>query len=124
MTLSLDGRTLSLEEIGRVAGNLSAKVALAPEAASKMMASRAFIEERIMSGEPVYGVTTGFGRLADVTIAPEERATLQHNLVRSHASGMGDPLDRLAVRALILLRANALARGHSGCRVVVVERLI
>jgi len=124
MTLSLDGRTLSLEEIGRVAADVSFEVALAPEAASRMIASRRFIEERVASGEPVYGVTTGFGRLADVTIAPDDRTTLQHNLVRSHASGMGDPLDRPAVRALMLLRANALARGNSGCRVVVVERLI
>ena len=124
MTLSLDGRTLSLEDIEAVSTDLSVVVSLAPEAATKMMESRAFIEERILSGEPVYGVTTGFGRLADVTIAADERTALQHNLVRSHASGMGDPLDRPAVRAMMLLRANALARGHSGCRVDVVERLI
>jgi histidine ammonia-lyase len=72
----------------------------------------------------VYGVTTGFGRLADVAIPPEDRTALQHNLVRSHASGVGAPMDRTAVRALMLLRANALARGHSGCRVVLVERLL
>lgn len=124
MSLTLDGRTLRLEEVERVATDLSAEVSLAPEAADRMRASRDFIEERVSSGEPVYGVTTGFGRLADVMIEPGQRAALQRNLVRSHASGMGSPLDRHSVRALMLLRANALACGHSGCRVAVVDGLI
>lgn len=120
----LDGRSLSLEDVRRVALGPETKVGLSKEAAARMADSRGFIERLVSSGEPVYGVTTGFGRLADVTIPPEHRTTLQHNLVRSHASGMGEPMDREAVRALILLRANALARGHSGCRVVLVERLL
>jgi histidine ammonia-lyase len=99
-------------------------VSLSPEAVARMSDSRRLIESLVNSGETVYGVTTGFGRLADVTIAPEQRVMLQHNLVRSHASGMGARMDREAVRALMLLRANALARGHSGCRVVLVERLL
>ncbi len=119
-----DGRTLSLEDVERVAEDLSVRVTLDGAAARRMEASRAVVEERVDSGEAVYGVTTGFGRLADVTIAPGQRGALQENLVRSHASGVGEPLKRPAVRALMLLRANALARGYSGCRVVVVERLL
>ncbi len=124
MTIRLDGRTLALEDVLRVADDPELRVALDANAIERMRASRAFIEERVLSGEPVYGVTTGFGRLADVTIAPDERTALQHNLVRSHASGMGTPLSRRAVRAIMLLRSNALARGSSGCRVEVVERLL
>jgi len=120
----LDGRSLSLEDVRRVALGPETEVRLAEEAAVRMADSRAFIEHLVSSGEPVYGVTTGFGRLADVTVPPDQRTALQRNLVRSHASGMGDPMDREAVRALIVLRANALARGHSGCRVVLVERLL
>jgi len=120
----LDGRSLSLGDIGRVAAGPETRVVLSREAAVGMAESRALIERLVTSGEPVYGVTTGFGRLADITIPPEDRVALQHNLVRSHASGVGAPMDRTAVRALMLLRANALARGHSGCRVVLVERLL
>ena len=122
--IMLDGRMLRLEDVRRVARGPKTWVSLSPEAAARMSDSRRLIEGLVNSGEPVYGVTTGFGRLADVTIAPEQRVTLQHNLVRSHASGMGARMDREAVRALMLLRANALARGHSGCRVVLVERLL
>ena len=120
----LDGRSLSLEDVRKVALGPETEVGLSEEAVARMTDSRAFIERLVSSGEPVYGVTTGFGRLADVTIPPEDRTTLQHNLVRSHASGMGDAMDRESVRALMVLRANALARGHSGCRVVLVERLL
>jgi histidine ammonia-lyase len=120
----LDGRTLSLEDVERVAVDPSVRVSLAAEARARIGASRALIEQQVGSGERVYGVTTGFGRLANVMIPPERRTELQHNLVRSHASGMGDPLSAPEVRALMLLRANALARGYSGCRVAVVERLV
>ena len=120
----LDGRSLSLEDVRQVALGPETEVGLSEEAVARMADSRALIERLVSSGEPVYGVTTGFGRLADVTIPPDDRTTLQHNLVRSHASGMGDAMDREAVRALMVLRANALARGHSGCRVVLGERLL
>jgi histidine ammonia-lyase len=120
----VDGRTLSLEDIERVARDPAVRLSLAPEARARMKASRAVIDAKVESGERVYGVTTGFGRLASVSIAPEDRTSLQHNLVRSHASGMGDPLDQASVRALMLLRANALARGVSGCRPCLVDRLL
>ena len=124
ITLKLDGRSLRLEDIENVAFGADIVVQLDEDAKVRMRESRALIEELVLAGEPVYGVTTGFGRLADVAIAPENREALQHNLVRSHASGMGDPLDSSAVRALMPLRANALSRGHSGCRVEVVELLL
>lgn len=122
--IALDGRTLSLEDVERIARDSTVRVVLSDEARARMQESRDYIEAKVASGERVYGVTTGFGRLAEVVIPPEERTQLQHNLVRSHASGMGEPLDRAAVRTIMLLRANALARGHSGCRVAVVERLL
>src|SRR5690606_37195613 len=78
----------------------------------------------IAEGRPVYGVSTGFGALADVAISPEDRAALQVNLLRSHAAGVGPPLPDDVVRAALLLRAQALARGYSGVRPIVVERLI
>jgi histidine ammonia-lyase len=89
-----------------------------------MAASRAVIEQAIASGETVYGVTTGFGDLADVRISPEQTATLQRNLVRSHAAGVGEPLPEEVVRAMLLLRANALAVGLSGVRPALAELLV
>ena len=120
----LDGRSLTLEDLEDAATLPDVTVVLSPEARTRVQASRAFIQEKVAAGERVYGVTTGFGRLADVVIPPEDRTALQHNLVRSHASGVGEPMDSSAVRALMLLRANALARGHSGCRVELIERLL
>ncbi|GIS80830.1 MAG: hypothetical protein CM1200mP14_23960 [Gammaproteobacteria bacterium] len=120
----LDGLSLRLEDVERVALDPSIRVRLSDEAAERMLASQKFIEELVDAGEPVYGVTTGFGRLADIAVAPDEREALQRNLVRSHASGVGSPMDRASVRTLMLLRANALARGNSGCRVLVVEQLL
>ncbi len=120
----VDGRTLSLEAIERVATQPDTKVELDRSARTRIEASRALIEARVADGVPVYGVTTGFGRLADVAIPPERRTDLQHNLIRSHAAGVGEPLPQHEVRALMVLRANALARGVSGCRPVVVDRLI
>lgn len=122
--VTIDGRTLSLEDVERVAMHTEVPVVLDAAARKRVQASRDLIERKVNAGEVVYGVTTGFGRLADVAIPADRRSELQHNLVRSHASGMGDPLDRAAVRSLILLRANALTRGVSGCRVDVVEQLL
>ncbi len=92
------------------------QVALDPDAAERMRGSRAVIEQLVTEGATVYGVTTGFGDLANVRIEPEQVAELQHNLVRSHTAGVGDPLPVEVVRAMLLLRANALAVGLSGVR--------
>jgi histidine ammonia-lyase len=120
----IDGRSLGLDQIERVARGATGPVALTAAARGEVAAARVLVERLVADGSPVYGVTTGFGRLAEKVISPDHRAELQRNLVRSHAAGMGAPLEREAVRTVILLRANALARGRSGCRVEVVERLL
>jgi histidine ammonia-lyase len=125
----LTGRDLTIEQVVAVArAPLAAPgeppVTLAPEAVGRIEASRAVIDELVRAGEVVYGVTTGFGDLATRRIAPEESGRLQVNLLVSHAVGVGPPLEREVVRAMLLLRANTLALGRSGCRVAVVRRLL
>jgi len=119
----LDGSSLALEDVGRAAlGGVACSIA--PAARERMEASRAVVARVAREGEAVYGVNTGFGDLANVRIAPEKLALLQERLLLSHAAGMGEPLPADAVRAMLLLRANALARGHSGVRPALVERLL
>lgn len=119
----LDGLSLTLEDVGRAARGAVA-CSIAPAARERMEASRAVVARVAREGEAVYGVNTGFGDLANVRIAPEKLAVLQERLLLSHAAGMGEPLPAEAVRAMLLLRANALARGHSGVRPALVERLL
>lgn len=119
----LDGRTLTLEQLEAVARG-GARVGLADAARRRMAATRAGIEARIAAGETIYGVNTGFGRLADVRIPAAQLAMLQRNLLRSHACGVGEPFPEDAVRAMLLLRANVLAGGYAGARPVVVDRLL
>lgn len=121
--LELNGQTLTLEQINAVA-NSKESVSLSPEAREKMEASRRVIEEIIETGQVVYGVNTGFGKLSDVHIPQDELKTLQVNLVRSHSCGIGALMSEEEVRAMLLLRANVLAKGFSGARVVVAETLI
>lgn len=122
--ISIDGHSLTLEDVARVAAGRDPAVALAPRGRTALEAARRVVEERIAAGERVYGVTTGFGRLAEVVIPPEQRIALQVNVIRSHAAGFGSTISREAVRALMLLRANTLAHGHSGCTVRCVELLL
>ena len=121
--LLLAGQALRLEEIVEVAvgGRMAA---LDPAALEGLRASRAVVDGLLKRGETAYGVNTGFGKLSDVRIEAGEVRTLQRNLVRSHACGVGDPLPENEVRAMLLLRANVLAKGYSGVRVELVERLI
>ena len=121
--VTLTGHDLTLEEVARVAVH-GARVALAPAGRAALEASRRVVEARIAAGERVYGVTTGFGRLAEVVIPPDQQVALQRNVIVSHAAGFGAPLSREAVRALMLLRANTLAHGHSGCTPRCVELLV
>jgi histidine ammonia-lyase len=100
-----------------------ARVRLTDEAVAAMAESAAIVERLAGSDRPVYGVSTGFGSLATTTIAPERREELQRALVRSHAAGMGDPVEREVVRAMLLLRARSLALGRSGTRPVVAETI-
>ena len=89
-----------------------------------MRASRAVVDRRARGDEPVYGINTGFGSFADVKIAPDALETLQLNLLRSHAAGLGDPLPARAVRATMALRANVLAKGFSGISAETLDALI
>jgi histidine ammonia-lyase len=120
--VTIDGRTLTPEAIERVA--LGASVSLAPAARERMQASRRVVERAVDGNEVVYGVTTGFGRLADTVIPTNRIRELQLNLVRSHAVGVGEPFDEPVARAITLLRAHTLAGGFCGTRPVVCERLL
>ena len=120
--LLIDGETLTMEGVHQVAFDRR-KVALHPEASSKMASARSVIETIVNDDRAVYGVSTGFGKLSDVHVGRDQITPLQHNLVRSHAAGVGDPFSEEEVRALMLLRANVLAKGLSGARAVVAERL-
>jgi histidine ammonia-lyase len=121
--LPITGRDLTIDHVIEVARGRRA-VELDPAAAERMRASRAVIERLVTDGATVYGVTTGLGDLADVRIEPGRAAELQRNLVRSHAAGVGGALPDEVVRAMLLLRANALAVGLSGVRVGIVELLV
>jgi len=123
MPIELTGNDLTVERFARVVFERE-RVSLAKSARASMEASRAVVEAAIASGKVVYGVTTGFGDLVKVRIAPEEVRAVQVNLLRSHASGVGEPLSEAETRATLLLRANVLAKGFSGVRPVVAERLL
>ncbi len=122
-SLYLNGQSLTLAEIEAVSIS-HRRVDIAPEARARMAASRATIQGIVDAGETVYGVNTGFGKLSDVRIAHESLAQLQTNLVRSHAGGVGNPLSEAESRAVILLRANVLAKGYSGNRPELVDLLV
>jgi histidine ammonia-lyase len=120
--MELDGEQLSIEQVCTVAAG-GAEVTLAAHALAKMERSRAVVERLAAGDAPVYGVNTGVGLLADVRIAPADLDQLQRNVVRSHSAGVGDPLARADVRAMMAIRANVLAKGYSGIRPVVAQRL-
>ncbi len=119
----LSGYDLSIEEVYRVALHHIA-VAISPEAATQMAASRRMVMRYLDEERSVYGVTTGFGRFSDVVIAPDKRQELQVNLLRSHAAGVGVPFGPEIVRGMLMLRANALIKGYSGVRMEVVALLV
>ncbi|HEY2849290.1 MAG TPA: histidine ammonia-lyase [Gemmatimonadaceae bacterium] len=121
-TVSIDGRTLTIAQLRAVASG-GARAALDGAAIARMGATRRVVEALVARNDVVYGVTTGFGKLSDVAIAPDKLAALQVNLVRSHAAGVGTPLPRREVRAMMLLRANVLAKGFSGARAALPEML-
>lgn len=123
-SLRINGHDLTLEDVERVAHAGTAQVHLDPRARAGVAAARAFVDRIVEEGRVVYGVTTGFGALSDVVIAPDRLRELQVNLIRSHAAGLGAPLPAAEVRAIVLLRANVLAAGHSGTRPEVVDLLL
>lgn len=121
--LSLTGDSLDIDLVWKVAHEKE-PVSLSSDSRSKMQASRDFIDGRIERGEVIYGVNTGFGAFSNVSISKEQIVQLQKNLIRSHSVGVGDPFTREETRAIMLLRANALSRGHSGIRPIVVEKIL
>jgi histidine ammonia-lyase len=121
--IEIDGTSLTLEQLGQVVFEKT-PCALAMPARDRVRAGRAVIEKALETGEAIYGLNTGFGDLANVRIEPERLELLQRSLILSHAAGMGDPLPDAAVRGMLLLRANTLARGHSGVRPEVIDGLL
>ena len=118
----LDGDHLAIEQVIAVAAHEDI-AALSPASIEKMLRSRSVVERLAAGDEPVYGVNTGVGLLADVRVPPADLEQLQRNVVRSHAAGTGNPLAREEVRAMMLIRANVLAKGFSGIRPAVAEQL-
>jgi len=122
-SITLDGHSLSIADVVSVARG-HAPVALDAKALKAVAETRRAVEAAVGAGQTVYGVNTGFGKLAHVRIPPDQARQLQLNLIRSHASGVGDPLPADAVRAMMLLRANVLVRGTSGVRPALPELLV
>lgn len=122
--ITLDGHRLTVEDVVMVAGHRDVHVALAPEAITALARSRAYVEGILERREVVYGVTTGFGSFKGIHISPEQSAELQRNLIVSHAVGVGKPFSEHEVRAMVLIRANSLVKGHSGIRQSVIDVLL
>jgi histidine ammonia-lyase len=120
--IQLDGDSLTLESVFQVASG-SSTVSLAPSARARLVERRKFVDAIVKRHDAVYGITTGFGKLSDVAIPPDRLADLQNNLVRSHVVGVGPALPEREVRAMMLLRANVIAKGFSGARAELVELL-
>ena len=120
----LDGRSLTVADVVRAARDPGVRAVATPAALAALSESRATVERVLASGATIYGINTGFGKLANVRVAADALDELQVNLVRSHAAGVGDPLPREIVRALMLLRANVLVRPTSGVRPALVEALL
>lgn len=123
--IRLDGQSVNIEQAWQVAQlNEITPVELSLEAKKKVESSREYITGRIENGDIMYGVNTGFGAFSSVQISKQDIINLQKNLIRSHSVGIGEPFKKSESRAIMLLRANALARGHSGIRVKVIEKII
>ncbi|MAG11371.1 MAG: histidine ammonia-lyase [Parcubacteria group bacterium] len=121
----LTGHDLTLEQIGRVAHHSGDVTVSIDEATRERISrSRLFVENAVDSGKVVYGITTGFGYFKNVTISKDQTRDLQRNLIMSHAVGVGEPLSRAQVRAMMLVRINSLVKGYSGVRQIVIDTLI
>ncbi|MDD6880506.1 MAG: histidine ammonia-lyase [Firmicutes bacterium] len=123
MAVLINGRDLTVEEVIRVCRN-NEEVQLTEEAVEAVKTARAYIERKLEEKAVIYGLTTGFGKFANVVISNEQTETLQKNLIISHTCAMGNPYPRHYVRAAMLLRCNALARGNSGIRLETLQTLI
>ncbi len=123
MTIVLDGASLHPAAVEAVA-SAGRAVEIAPAVHARMESARRLVDEIAAGDDPVYGINTGFGALAEVKVERDKVEILQRNLILSHAVGVGEPLPFATARALMLLRANTLAVGHSGCRPVVLSHLV
>ena len=121
--LYVDGNTLTLDDVKNVSINFQ-KIDLSEESKSKVLKCRAFVDKIVSDEKVVYGITTGFGKFANIVIPKEEIEELQENLILSHSTGVGNMLPIHEVRAILLLRINVLAKGHSGIRLSVLQTLI
>lgn len=119
----LTGFDLTLEQIDAVA-HQAARVELSQAARQRIAKARQLVERALAEDRPVYGITTGVGKLSDVRVDPSDLRQLQLNIVRSHAAGVGEPLSPQEARTMMLIRANTLARGHSGVRPKLIETLL
>lgn len=124
-TYQLDGSNLTIEKIYEIADAKvgSIKVDLTNDSRTKVLKARAFVDEIVEKGKPVYGINTGFGALSNKFIEREDLSKLQYNLIRSHCTGVGNPFSVLTTRAIMLLRANCLASGYSGVSLECIELL-
>jgi histidine ammonia-lyase len=123
MAIKLDGRSLAIDEVVKVARNYEV-AELSDESKGAVAKCREYVNKKIEEGVVIYGVTTGFGMFSNTVIPPDKTAELQRNLIISHACGMGAPLSTEVVRASMLLRCNALARGNSGIRLLTLQTLL
>jgi len=123
MDVTVDGGPLTIEEVVAVARG-RARARPGTDLDARMAPARRLVADAVESEKVVYGITTGIGALASTRIDPSETRSLQVNLLRSHAAGVGDPLPDPLVRAMLLLRARTLAQGHSGVRPLIVRRLL
>jgi len=120
----LDGRSLTIEDVVRVARAPGVRVSLEPESRRALLQSRRLVDRAVDSGQTIYGINTGFGKLANVRIPLDQLDQLQTNLLRSHAAGVGTPLPPPVVRSVMLLRANVLLRPTSGVQPALVDALV
>src|SRR6478672_547557 len=118
----IDGQSLSLDDVVAVAVR-GARVELSPAARTRMERANQVVTQLVARNAVAYGVTTGFGKLSDVAIPRDRLDELQVNLVRSHAAGVGPLLSERETRAMMLLRANVIAKGYSGARPILVDTL-
>ncbi|OHB76130.1 MAG: histidine ammonia-lyase [Planctomycetes bacterium RBG_16_59_8] len=119
----IDGERLTLDDVA-LAATGRARLAVAPRAVGRIRKSRRFVEGAIRRGDTIYGITTGFGKLSDVRVSPEQALQLQRNVLVSHAGGFGNPLPPEEVRLMLLLRINSLAKGYSGVSIEMIDMLI
>lgn len=119
----IDGESLRIEDVVNVARH-GYQVELSPEAEERVNRARAIVDKFVEEGRVEYGITTGFGKFSDVVISKEDTRKLQRNLIISHACGVGEEFNKETVRAIMLLRANALSKGYSGARASTIKTLI